>query len=151
MNSNVLKKEVYDSITIGVNTPDGKMFVAIIEDEGKPVGINIYIGKAGAAIAAWAEGMSNMATLAMSNGASINDLISELSNQTSSKAVKDRRSQNNIRSGLEGVVYALLKYRRERYKQLIADIGPHDFTDVDEGKQRVARLGSIEIYDRDRR
>lgn len=115
-----------NSVSIRVPTPDGTLFVNIMEDDtGKPVGMLIHIGKTGASVMAWAEGMARACTMAMQRGAGINDLISEFSSITTDR-ITMLQEGSVVRSGPEGVAVALMKYRREKFKELKETLGVRD-------------------------
>lgn len=102
----------FHGTTYCVDTPDGLMFVIIMEDaQYKPCGINIHIGKAGTAVSAWANAVARVCSLALDHGASIPELISELSQNNTDKS--RRSGEVYIRSGVAGLSYALLQYHRE--------------------------------------
>lgn len=108
----------FQNITFQVKTPDGMMFVTVLEDaDKKPVGFHINIGKAGAAIAAWSQALARIMSLAVDKGAAVNDIIEELSSLTSDKEVTLERGEK-VRSGPEGVVVALFNYRNEKFLEL---------------------------------
>lgn len=98
------------SVTIKVATPDGTMFVNIVDTEdGRPTRVIITIGKAGSALMAWADSISRLATRLFKNGSSVNEVIQEL---TGIRA--DRLSlsgETEITSGPEGLAKALLIYQ----------------------------------------
>lgn len=102
----------FNGVTYRVDTPDGLMFVIIMEDaQYKPCGINIHIGKSGTAVSAWANAVARVCSLALDHGTSIPELISELSGNNTDK---NRRSgEIYIRSGVAGLAYALIQYLRE--------------------------------------
>lgn len=104
-------------------TPDGTIFVIIDEDEtGKPIQVRVNIGKAGSGLAAWTFAFSQLFTLALQHGATIEDVITVLSNTNSDRLVYDRNTP--IKSGPAGVVQALLSYNVEKAKELGANIQP---------------------------
>ncbi len=96
------------SVSIKVNTPDGKMFVVIAEENGVPKEILIYIGKAGYALSAWCEALQRIVALALKSGVDIHTIITEISNLRSDKSVMSNGLV--VRSGPEGLVVALLRY-----------------------------------------
>lgn len=117
------EQDKFDGITIQVPTPDGAMFVTIMEDvTSKPVGIQIHIGKAGGALAAWASALSRIMSLALDNGATINDLITELSSHTSDRRRETSKGES-VRSGIEGIWTALMQYKRDKYALTAATLG----------------------------
>lgn len=130
-----MAQDKFASVTMQVPTPDGTMFVTIMEnDSGSPIGIQVHIGKSGAPLSAWSNALSRMATLALDKGASINDLIEELSGQTSDKA---RITPNGeaVRSGVEGLWVCLIRYKRDKFELVSQSLG-----DID-GRGRAGRLG----------
>lgn len=136
MKIETMEQTKFESITIQVPSPDGTMFVTIMEDNtGKPVGIDLHIGKAGASVAAWAQALSRMMTLALDHGSTINDLVVELSNMTSDKR-RDTAAGEPIRSGVEAVWLALVKYKRDKFEKVSLTLG-----DVNV-RGRGSRLGS---------
>lgn len=123
--------EASTTVSIRVPTPDGTAFVNIIEDDtGKPIQVIIIIGKAGVALAAWAEAVARLCTLLLQNGAGINNLIQELSliNSDRSRVLQDGEV---IRSGPAGIVQALIKYRHAKFQELKNNLGTYE--DYDEG------------------
>lgn len=98
------------SVTIRVATPDGKMFVIIVDDtNGNPTRVIIAIGKAGSRLMAWAESMSRLTTRLIKNGSSINDVIMEVSGIRADRLVMN--GETEITSGPEGLAKALLIYQ----------------------------------------
>lgn len=107
---------LYPTFSIKVDTPDGKMFVHILEDkDGLPVRVLINIGKAGTNLAAWADATSRLVTM-MLKYASIYIIIEELSGITSSRFSLLAHGEV-VRSGPEGIARALLKYRNEKFRK----------------------------------
>lgn len=111
--------ERYNSITIRSRTPDGTMFVNIMEDNetGKPCEIQIIIGKAGTNLRAWTDSVSRLVTMVLKCGGTLEDIITELSNTTSDKLIIDD-SQVPVRSGPDGFVMALMKYKGHKYHEM---------------------------------
>lgn len=109
---------VYNSKVIGKRTPDGTLFVIINEDRktGKPVMIQMNIGKAGSSLSAWTYAMSAVCTLALEKGATIEELITLISNTNSDKLVMD--ATQPIRSGPAGLAQALIVYNHDRFEEL---------------------------------
>lgn len=114
---------IFSSETVRVTTPDGTMFVNIMEDsKGNPVQIQLNVGKAGNSVAAWAFAMATLCTMLLSSGKySINDLIAHLSGITTNKHL---RHMDGVRcsSGPEGLVIALLKYRDGKFADMLPSI-----------------------------
>lgn len=122
----------YSSSTYRVKSPEGTMFVTVTEsDSGDPIAVDIAIGKAGSLIQAWARGMSRVLTTALESGTPIERIVEDLSAHTSDQA---RHTEDGvvIRSGVEGVCYALLEYRRAKYVP---------FDDEDEDDDDTERRG----------
>lgn len=99
-----------DNITIRIRTPDGTLFVMVNEKDGKPESIFLQIGKAGAAVGAWANALAGILTLAIEKGATLDELINTLANITSDRSA--RTIESNCRSGPEGVWMGLVRYRK---------------------------------------
>lgn len=129
---------VFESEIIRVKTPDGTLFLLVMENKDKSVaGFKITIGKAGAPLAAWASALAEMMNLAIAKGATVEDLLSVLSGITSDRSV---RSINSVcRSGPEGVWQALVRYRQRPAV---------DHEDLDE---RSVRGASVAPWARQRR
>ena len=135
MNVETVTQDKFDAVTFQIVTPDGNMFITISEDDnGVPNAIWIHIGKAGSAVGAWSNALARLMTLCLDKGGTINDLIVELSNQTSDK-FRMTNDGEAVRSGIEGVWVALMKYKRDRFEQVSKTLG-----DIDE-RGRGPRLG----------
>lgn len=105
----------FTGFSIRVDTPDGKMFVHVMEDyKGLPALIVINIGKCGTALAAWAEATSRLASRCLPS-IGLHGIIEEISGITSTGMKRLARGEV-IRSGPEGLAYALLRYKQEKYK-----------------------------------
>ncbi len=92
------------SYTVRVETPDGTEFVTIAEDEkGKPVHVSVTIGKAGTNVAAWAEALSRLLTIALRRGIEFHRLLEEISNITSGN-LRIMARGTICKSGPEGVL-----------------------------------------------
>jgi len=106
----------FDTSVIKVRTPDGKMFVSVMEDiNGRPFKIAIQIGKNGSAIRSWTESVSNLVSRLLENNVPLSAIINDLSSLST-----DRVSFNAdgiVRSGPDGVVYALFVYMRHKNVQ----------------------------------
>lgn len=122
-------QEKFNSSTIKVETPDGDMFVTIMEnDSGRPCRVHVTIGKAGASIAAWSQAIAEMINSLLVGGKGINDIIVWLSQHTSSKPSRSRDIP--IRSGPDGIVVALMEYRRHKFEAFREKLGGlEDFDD----------------------
>lgn len=119
-----LKQTTFNSQTYQVETPEGTMYVNLIEDNsGKLIALDASIGKAGSVIRAWAMSLSKIMTVAIEHGARIEHLIEELSSQTSDKPARRRSDGVQIRSGPDGICFVLLCYRREKSLILRKEMG----------------------------
>lgn len=135
MNVETVPQDKFASVTFQIPTPDGNMFVTITEDDdGKPNAVWIHIGKSGSAVGAWSNTLARTMTLALDHGATINDLLVELSSQTTDK-FRITPEGEAVRSGIEGVWVALMKYKRDKFEQVSKTLG-----DIDE-RGRGPRLG----------
>ena len=123
------QQEIYDTLTFRIRTPDGTMFVIVLSDDnGKPVGIHINIGKAGTSLSAWAGATAALVTCLFGAGVGINDIIKELSELTSERFVHSGDEDVTVRSGPDGLCYALMKYKRTRFKEFVETFeGDPDF------------------------
>ena len=104
-----------NSINIKVATPSGMAFVTIVENSktSKPEQVLINIGKTGHELSAWADALGRIVSLTLRQGVPMTRIISEISNITSGK-MKQLQSGARIRSGPEGISYALIKYDRDK-------------------------------------
>ena len=107
-------EKIWNAIVIKVITPDGTAILIINEDDkNNPQSFDLMIGKAGSSIRAWAYALGKALTLAVEHGATIEEIISDLSNTHS-----DRVTYSNgmiVRSGIDGLVKALMKYQSDRF------------------------------------
>lgn len=132
------KEEVFRSINIKVESPDGTMFVTVMENEGTfPFKILVNIGKAGSALNAWATCLADFVSDALPR-IGVNSVINRLMNITSDKsptATPDTVSNDGVvyvRSGPEAIAYALIKYRTERQRELMRNLGIRDEDDLED-------------------
>ena len=116
------------STTIEVATPDGKLFAIIIEKSGNPHEVLIEIGKTGQSVRAWTDAMGRIISLGLQSGLKIERIIEELSNVTTDKLTKSRGQ--NIRSGPEGVAYALIRYIQDQSASLMEETKDVDYRDL---------------------
>lgn len=108
LNSNMLRSTSYR-----VYTPSGTMFVNIMEEDAKIVGILVNIGKAGSELSAWAQALASMVTVALNNNVSLQTVIDELKDITSDGQARIGAS-SDARSGPEGIYSALIQYRNDK-------------------------------------
>lgn len=126
--------ETYQSMQMKVHTPDGTMFVNVLDDEnGQPIQVIINIGKAGSAIAAWAHALSAMITVGLRAGVKLEVYLTELSSITSDKTARTLTSKCS--SGPEGVWMALVRYRKEKFRMLQDSLG--ELLDEEEDDERL--------------
>lgn len=117
------EQQVYATTTTKVRTPDGTMFVIVLDDDsGKPVGIHINIGKAGSSLSAWANATAALVTKMLDHGIGLNEVIAELSELTTDKTVLSGDGNVPVRSGPDGLCYALMVYRKEKYRELVSTL-----------------------------
>lgn len=113
MKFGVAEPESRVSFTVRVMTPDGVLFVTIVEDSGgsmpKPVQVLITLGKTGSAIAAWANMTALLCSVLLERGVQLADIAMEISNILSDKRAPTGNGFD-IRSGPEGLKYAFMKY-----------------------------------------
>lgn len=129
---------VMPSITVDCETPDGSMFVTIMEnDDGYPIRIQVIIGKAGTAVMAWAQSISELMTTVLENSGGINKIIETMSNQTSGSPSKRVANGSRIRSGPEGIVYCLMTYKRMKFQEFKAQFDGYDDGLEIEGEPRL--------------
>ena len=113
-----------DSLTWKVMTPNGVMFITIVESLNylkKPIPTNVLItiGKSGSAIMAWANMTASLISLMFRKKIDLVDIIAEISMNLSDHSVLQKPGIQ-IRSEPEGIKYALLRYQEERSKRLEA-------------------------------
>lgn len=127
----------FTGMTYRVETPIGTMYVNVMEDEkGKAIGIDVHLGKAGSESNAWPHVLARIINCALDHGATVNDIIDELSETTSDRG--SRRFGDNIpvRSGPDGICVALMMYSREKYDELRRTFPP----DEPEERRRIGRV-----------
>ena len=108
--------EVMDAYTFRVQTTDGILYVTICEVEGEPYKVALQIGKTGTQIRAWTEALQEVINITLDNNISIMRAIEATSNITTGD-IKIHQPGIQIRSGPEGVSYALRKYIEEKGKE----------------------------------
>lgn len=112
---------IFRSFQIRVPTPDGVMWVHVVEDEnGEPFQIFTNAGKCGTSFNAWAAAFANLLTLFINNVPrdkfSLPHIIAELSLFTTDR-LRMASDGALIKSGPEGICYALRQYLKDRDEQ----------------------------------
>lgn len=132
------KKMIYKSVVSKVRSPDGTIFVNVMENYvGEPIGLIINIGKSGSAVAAWAQALGEIITLSLENGIKLEMILTKLSSITSSGSARSKDIVVN--SGPEAVFIALLKYRSSKFEELKLSLGDTDEEDDDDEPIRARR------------
>lgn len=134
-----VEQSTFNSLTVQVDTPEGRMFVLVIEDDkGVPIAIDVKVGKAGAHLQAWAIMAARLMTLCLDKGGSLEDVLQEVSGQ---RAQGGRMNgQTEITSGPEGIAWALMQYKRDRFDAVRKTLGLTDDTIERDGRApRLAR------------
>lgn len=108
--------EVLKSSTVKCSTPDGSMFFTIVENNGKPIGVDIVIGKAGSSIQAWAQAISKLITVALRNNIELSAIAEELSGITSDKL--SFSGERAVRSVPDAITQAILLYLSSKHPAL---------------------------------
>lgn len=112
------KIEKWSSMTIRIETPNGYLYLTIIEDEkGRPIRLESVLGKAGSGSASWARAVDELINLLLENGVGIDHIIDKLAGISSEKP---RRTPSGIyvRSGPDGIAVAFMEYKRQKYKEM---------------------------------
>jgi hypothetical protein len=121
-------EEVFKSMNVKIESPDGTMYVTVMENEhGVPFKIMVNIGKAGSSLNAWAAIVADFVSDTITR-VGVNSAIAKLLNVSSDKVSYTPDSVTNdgvttIRSGPEAIAYALIKYRTERQRELMRKLG----------------------------
>lgn len=116
----------YNSVHERVETPDGTLFIHIIEDDDKkPIMIQISGPKAGTSVSTWMDALVRAVNIAIANGVEWSQFIEEFSGITTSKALRLVKGAK-CRSGPEGVAIALMRYRDSKYEEIENEIDDSD-------------------------
>jgi hypothetical protein len=108
------KDAIFKLVSYRTNTPDGPMYVQIMEDDNHNfVGINLHIGKAGSSLRAYLNVISRFITLLVENGVSIYNIIEELSNQRSDRSVFLANGKE-VSSAMEALFFIMTSYNSEK-------------------------------------
>jgi hypothetical protein len=109
--------------TIRVRSGDGTMFIIILENNrGLPISVQAHIGKGGSSVQAWCEGVVRMISFSLDRGATLREIIEELANITTDR-IAATDGNVPIRSGVEGIVFALMKYQKGKRKRAMGALG----------------------------
>lgn len=95
-----------------VETPDGTMFVHIMEEDNRPVEVKINIGKTGTAVRAWSDCVAELISLGMQKGANIYEILAAVCGISGDKLAYS--SGIPVTSGPDGVAQAILIYFKEK-------------------------------------
>lgn len=98
----------YDNHTYEVHTPDGTLFLSIVEEDGRPIRMSIEIGKSGSAIRAWTSTVEDLINTLLDKNVGIRELIAIFSSNHGDR--ESLNSHGNVKSGSDGIVYALYRY-----------------------------------------
>jgi hypothetical protein len=117
------------TVTVRVVTPDGVMFVHIMEyANGLPYKLDLSIGKAGSSVQAWAQALSRVISLALVMGVPITSIAECVSAITT-----DRLSFNGnraVRSSPDGIAQAIIQYVADKspvFRKRVKRRGPTVF------------------------
>lgn len=134
-----LMSEPFRSVNVRVPTPDGTMYVTIMENENRrPFQILINIGKAGTSVSAWADALSRIVSKLFETGVGVNEIIEEFSLMGTDKVARmDDGSQ--VHSGPEGVAVALMRYRSGKFQELKEQLGVVDSEEEEDGRPTIGR------------
>ena len=135
----VIKEDVFNSINIRVESPDGTMFITVLENEGNlPFKILVHIGKAGTSLSAWADALAEFVSEALPR-IGVNSVIAMLLNIRSDRVafIKDTWTRGDdgvivVRSGPEAIAYALIKYRTEKHRDFMKGLGIREDDDLED-------------------
>lgn len=136
--------QTFNSVQMKVRTPDGTMFVNVMEDaNGKPFQVIITIGKNGSSPAAWAQALASIITAALQSGTKMETILTELSQISTDREV-GTTIHSKCTSGPMGVWQALVRYRNQRFKELETSLGAEglldNLEDEDEHHASVSRV-----------
>lgn len=104
-----------NSETFIVETGNGKMYVTISDDHGKPVEVFLFLGKSGQILNTFSEALGRSISLALQNGVPVSKLAGTLRNINSDSAVWHRFEETDtkptqILSIPDGIAKLLDKY-----------------------------------------
>ena len=110
--------DVSATTSFKLRSPSGELVVFFYEDTaGKPIGIEIFLGKPGSEARTWAQAFSRVLTHNLLNGQmTLAEIYQEISSLTTDKSVMDNGVR--IRSGPEAVAVAILRYNTYRVSKM---------------------------------
>lgn len=112
-------------MTIEVDTPDGVLYYTIMEEDNQPTKVISTFGKTGTSLAAWSFAVDQLVNLLFEKGTKVNEILEVLSSITTEKP-KVTLKGVRVGSGPEGLVVALMEYKRQKYRELSASFNPED-------------------------
>lgn len=136
----ILKEDVYSCINIRVESPDGTMYVTVVENEGKmPFKVFVNIGKAGSPLMAWATALCDFVSEALPR-VGVNGVVAMLLNVrgdrisyiTNTWAATEENEKVAVHSGPEAIAYALIKYRSEKHREFMKSLGINEDDDLED-------------------
>jgi hypothetical protein len=116
-----MTEETYETKTMKCSSPDGTVYVQVLEDKScEPIHVIVTIGKTGAAVRAWSEALAALISTLLRHNVSIFEIIAELSEHTSDKMVRHNGKGGlvKIRSGIEAITYCLHRYNEGRFDEI---------------------------------
>jgi len=129
----VIDDKMYPCINVRVESPDGTMFVTIMENGEMPFKVLVHIGKSGSSLAAWANCAAEFVGEAIPR-LGLNTVIGKLLGISSDKISYTPDSEGGVvtvKSGPEAIAYALIKYRLFKHRELLLSLGVEDGDDED--------------------
>lgn len=130
----------YPCVVINTKSPEGDMFVVLTDDHsGNLIDVQIHIGKTGSGLAAFTNAVSLLISSNLERGAKVKDLILLLSNITSAGFSLTNNGKIPIRSAIDGVVYALMQYEKDKYSRLYHTNDPRAGREIFNNKDHFAR------------
>lgn len=119
MQSDLEEDEAYPTKVHRVKSPHGTLFLIVVEDKNNnPIKLIVQVGKTGTGVRAWADSVGRLATRLLQLGATIPEIVMELSNIVSDGLVFEDNDQLPIRSGPDALNQALMNYQHEHYAEV---------------------------------
>lgn len=112
------KTKIFKSINLRVPTPDGVMYLVVIEDaQGNVFKIDVNAGKCGSSFMAWSQAFCDLLSIRLANKeTTIPDIINFLSDYNTDR-VRMGSDKLEVKSGPHGIKIALLKYLQFKSSQ----------------------------------